>query len=503
MKARRETGMRKALLAAVLATLASVTACGKHDAAQQASSNATAEEDTGNEEADNGQTGSFGPDDGFCFNGRDCTRSTCEMDADCTYPGLAEDFARALGEPRASPLEIATPLCEHVSRVSNDALRVSGPVCHCSAYQIGPIGLGCFLFGRDQSCLWDDSEFAGCDPEVASSCHSTCDELEQRLADDAARQIDVTLFGTPCVDGLCKLVMSVEGRCFVYPDTDPSLGRGYDCGLGDRGVIDAARAEAETPKFSPEPIPDFNGPELSAAGTDGAVRLSVRKFTQSSERLEDNFGAFLQWFDGSIPSVWGGKVVDPLMGTGDCGVFIPTGTPISRGFGFPSQPDWTLIDGETQHGVMGSIDLGALGLAPRFGGSYGIITSDPQTQQELTLTGLVLPPDLVINELDQTDRLAHGALHFTWTGQGDEPLSIAMQTTPGVATRGLEYQLHCLVPDTGAFTIPAEAIALIPPAQMYAEFRRELRTPVESGGTSVLFVGTVWSNYGFELTPSP
>lgn len=83
-----------------------------------------------------------------------------------------------------------------------------GPACSCfwesgGRDDIGPVGLGCSRLSRTGECLLDPSEFPSCGGSDANACDRVCDALEQRLATDAARSIDIERLGSVCAKGQC------------------------------------------------------------------------------------------------------------------------------------------------------------------------------------------------------------------------------------------------------------------------------------------------------------
>jgi hypothetical protein len=73
------------------------------------------------------------------------------------------------------------------------------PSCFCSGDGAAALfgtgaGTDCSYYGRDRLCLYTTAEFPGCDLAAPiTSCAAPCDDLEMRLAADAARSLNATL----------------------------------------------------------------------------------------------------------------------------------------------------------------------------------------------------------------------------------------------------------------------------------------------------------------------
>jgi hypothetical protein len=436
--------------------------------------------------------------------------SGCSSDAQCD--SAAAWYARALAEP--APVHVTFDASEcatgNTSRGTRD--RIAGSFCVCTgdvgSMVIGPVGAGCFIASRSGSCLWDDTEFAGCDVSLPNSCVGVCDELQARLARDEAATVAATPLGGGCdrQAGVCDAVVQVGGCddcCYDFRAAG-ALGVGtnataiaHDCSLGVAGVIAESRAAWTEPV---EPIPFFSLDEPSRPpGASKIFRLAVEEVAPEVAWMRrerpPRFSALAEAYDPPYDVVWIGVVLDPFEGVDDCGVFRLGSGDIRGGRGEGTRiPSWSLVDGPERHAYddptdVGVLNLDAQGVEPRFGGSYGVLV--PSTGDgQVTLEGLRLPEALTV-PASPSPLQPPGELALTWTGSGADPLRILLTRHADAVTRGLDYYVACEVADDGAFTIPAAALELVPLGPVDVELQRRHRELLPLGTERVYAEGTV------------
>lgn len=122
------------------------------------------------------------------------------------------------------------------------------------------LGVGCEARGRGGLCIFDDTDFSGCDVADVHSCEAPCSTLQSRLAADAADHPDAAIRFSACVPPppssppgtgtRCGIVLEFDDQCFSNRqngggalDSEP-----VDCALSDAEIFSAAGAAA-----SPEP----------------------------------------------------------------------------------------------------------------------------------------------------------------------------------------------------------------------------------------------------------
>ncbi len=183
----------------------------------------------------------------------------CEQDRECQE--AAEGTLIALRKPAKSPRQVEGGRCVDVG-VQTGQGSVDGPACTCDVVAnppptkgdgdaesggqvtVGPVGMDCFVDGRDGTCLFGKDDFVGC-TTVDDPCPDICAELNQRYADDAARSLDAEVIDAVCDNGTCHHVVSIEGQC--YADGSERDGRAYDCSLSAEDILQQ-EAEASLPE---------------------------------------------------------------------------------------------------------------------------------------------------------------------------------------------------------------------------------------------------------------
>lgn len=440
----------------------------------------------------NGQTGSLGS--------VECTQSSeCEEKANAALAALRTP---AGGEPRS----FVASECAPISVISEQG-SAGGSACMCrveggGSVNVGPRGAGCFVYGRAQSCLWDDSEWDGCSVSDAHACDAVCDELAARYAADAADVFDAKLLTARCDSGRCRSAFEVEGSCYA----GGASWSAYDCALGGDGILARAAAD-EQAAANPPTLPAAS--TLYADGSDGFVQLTVSHNFEGTEQVTSGFGAFSQFYapiDGSEVSF--GDVLDPLEGQDDCGVFRSANMGAGVDIHFRQVGEATLLDGsdEIPLAEFMSGDLFSYGAelerTPRFGERYGVHVAGGEFGAAFDSDRVELPLDLSVETLEQSARLPRADLTLHWTGSGSDPLQIRMLLASGLSDFGGELELRCLVKDDGEFTIPGSVLALVPDGIAYAYVTRARRTLQKGGGHALVIEGSIQNSYHFALSDS-
>lgn len=436
----------------------------------------------------NGQTGSIGSSADECKQAKDCV-------------ARAEDELSALKKPVASPQTFSAAECIQLG-VMAGAQSASGPACECSnadggSLSVGPAGLGCFAYGRGGDCLWDDSEWSGCEVGKKDACKDVCAEFEKRIADDAARTFDTRVVYTACdAATMCHDVVEIDGRC--YADRSYQNGRDYDCALGGEEIL-ARNAEDSHPQMTEIPP----RPTRYVAGTDGFIELISSTRFVGSNKLFTDFGADAQFFTTiGGQGVDYGEVLDPLEGVDDCGVTRSSGIGTTAPLSFIDIGQLALDDQDDRHRFELSsashddfyqyiLDLSAAHVEPRYGENYGV-SGGGGTFGEAIAFDMRLPEALTIEQLDTAERVERGALKLTWTGHGDAPLHVSFTVDKTLADFSSEpYTIDCLLEDDGEFEVPSNVLEQAPEGFMIAGFTREQSSLVQAGSKTVLTVASV------------
>lgn len=443
-----------------------------------------------------GQTGSVGPSADECSAASDCDQR------------LADEVL-GLQEPVSASVSFSGAQCINLSIVGG----ASGPACECQVkgsngtLAVGPIGAGCFALGRAGDCLWQGSDFDGCEVDKAGSCDATCAELERRLADDAVTAFDADAVYATCRENTCHTVVRVGDRCFA--DRSYSEGRSYDCALGGEAVLAAHDADV-----TPAEKPLLSDTRTSyVEGTDGFVQLiSSQQFVGTAPSYS-GFGAMAQF--AVIHGTGGdfGEIVDPLEGVDDCGVWKGSGSGVSANVDFYDAGEVSLVDGKTVRPLSLSpashddffqyiAELSEQGVAPRFGHSYGVKVAGGTFGTAFESSTLRLPAELALNELGQRAQFEQKDLRLTWTGTGSQPLYLSMMVSKTPSDLNDAYRIECLIEDDGEFVIPERVLGAVPSGFVSATFTREDRHIEQSGGHSLLLLGQVEVTHEFALGPS-
>ena len=169
---------------------------------------------------------------------------------ECTQDRACEDLAYAalaeLSEPAATPGLLGPPVCREVAFADGTE---GGPTCRCPIDgwgngSLGPVGLGCFARGRGGECLFDETDFAGCNPDKPASCDDACELLYSRVQENAKRIFDTEVLDSACVEQRCRTVIRIGNVCF--PKGAEREFDGYDCNLGAEGILEAHAVATQT-----------------------------------------------------------------------------------------------------------------------------------------------------------------------------------------------------------------------------------------------------------------
>lgn len=451
---------------------------------------------SGSSPQSSGQTGSVGP-----------SADECRVASDCAE--RVADELLAFGAATTNSKHFDAAECSAVGVVGGP----SGPGCIChiaggdGSLNVGPKGLDCYALGRGGDCLFEGSEFEGCDVTEATSCDAVCAELEQRLDDDAARTFEASSVYAACQEQECKTVVQLGERCFA--DRSYLAGRSYDCSLGGEAIL-AAEQEAQKPPVQDELSEDRS---LYVAGTNGFLSLAVARGYVGTAASPLSFGAFAQFVDPGAGSVSYGDSIDPLEGVDDCGVFKGSGSGAGGMLSFHDATDVQLLDGATARPLVESeasngnfysyiLELDPESVEPRYSGRYGVHVSGGAFGAAFdSADGLRLPQELSIAELTTTPHVEQQDLALTWSGQGAQPLYLHLIVNKNLDGFFESTELRCLMKDDGAFTIPAAVLQAMPTGFASATFERAERRIVKSGPHSLVLEGTIQVSHRFALGP--
>jgi len=106
----------------------------------------------------------------------------------------------------------------------------------------------CEVRGRGGFCIFDNSDFAGCDPSDSHSCESPCSVLQGRLAADAAKTFSAEIRFSGCMappagsvlytEPRCGTVLRVDDRCYTNDFQGWVLAEEpVDCALSDQEIL--------------------------------------------------------------------------------------------------------------------------------------------------------------------------------------------------------------------------------------------------------------------------
>ena len=444
-----------------------------------------------------GQTGSVGPSADECNAASDCDER------------LASEVAGLRG-PVPAAVSFSSAECIQLGIVGG----ASGPACEChvdgssGTLAVGPVGLDCFALGRGGDCLWQGNDFDGCQVGEAGACDTVCADLEQRLADDAAKEFDAEPVYDACREHTCHSVVRIGERCFA--DRSYTESRSYDCTLGGEAILAAHDADvmpAEKPLL-PQTRTSY------VEGTDGFVQLvSSSRFVGTAPSYS-GFGAMAQFAIIKGKSGDFGDVIDPLEGVDDCGVSKGSGAGVAASIDFYDAAEVSLIDDQSVRPLGLSpashddfyqyiAELSEQGVAPRFGQSYGVKVAGGSFGAAFETGALRLPDELVLNELRETAHFEQKDLRLTWTGAGTggQPLYLSMLVSKSPTDLSNAYRIDCLIEDDGEFVIPESVLAAAPSGFVSATFTREARHIEQSGAHSLLLFGQVEVTHEFALGP--
>jgi hypothetical protein len=449
------------------------------------------------QQSSSGQTGSVGP-----------SEDECRVASDCA-PRIQDELAR-FTTPTTNPRHFDGAECTQIGIVGGP----TGPSCVCrlagsdGSINVGPAGLDCYVTGRGGDCLFAGNEFNGCSSSDATSCDTTCTDLEQRLDADAARTFEASSVYASCDEQACKTVIELDGRCFA--EQSYLAGRSYDCSLGGAAILVAERDAQQPPPQDERP----EDRSLYVEGTNGFVSLTVAKGYTGAVASPVSFGAFAQFVNPGSGNVSYGQIIDPLEGVDDCGVFNGSGSGVGSALSFYDAADVQLLDGATARPLVESeasnadfysyvLELDPEDVEPRYGGRYGVHVSGGAFGATFdSADGLRLPEALDIVELSATDHVEQQALDLTWTGRGAEPLFLFLIVNKSLDGFYESTELRCLMKDDGAFTVPASVLQAMPTGFASATFERSEKHVVKSGSHSLVLHGSTQVSHRFVLGPS-
>jgi hypothetical protein len=140
------------------------------------------------------------------------------------------------------------------------------------------------------------------------------------------------------------------------------------------------------------------------------------------------------------------------------------------------------------------LDLTALGVEPRFAGTYGFLASGGDLAQPIAIDEVFLPEALSIETFEALRTLEPRSYELAWSGSGTEPLFVHIEIRDGemYAAPSESYWIDCLLDDDGAFTLPASLFDSMPlDATARIRVEREQALLSSAGARATLVVGQV------------
>jgi hypothetical protein len=162
---------------------------------------------------------------------------------------LASSQAELERSRHPTPQALTDMSCDEEAMHDEDGgYSVTGTSCLCgyssAEYVLDPSQLDgdCYVHGRTGVCLLQASAFTSCTPGEPQTCADVCRELEQRKAEDSAREVEWQLLHTACVDDRCHSVIRADDHCYVV-----GTGRynDYDCAMSGEEILSQALADKE------------------------------------------------------------------------------------------------------------------------------------------------------------------------------------------------------------------------------------------------------------------
>ncbi len=418
----------------------------------------------------------------------------CEDAAVCVEQ--VESELASFSEPSSAP-SIRDQRCDF-GGVMLETVSASGSYCECEhddgrTSLLGPVGLGCYLYGRAGDCLFSDADFSGCDRDDDASCEASCQLLEDRLAADAAQTFDTEVLEAICDGGRCTSVVRVGERCFV--DGSYEQGRGYSCDEGADDIRQQYEADTAPPELIELPPADAN----YLPNTNGSLFLIVSTVFHGTHREEPYFSARADFVTVEGSDGVFGEVIDPLEGIDDCGVTQTGGVGVGASVEWQQADHVTLIDEEDEYDFE-QIDVGFtfyglgltdIGVQPRFGERYGFSASGASLSGNFETDQVQLPLALEFDGLASLTHLPRGEVELTWSGSNEAPLALRLSIVDTLSDAFYPYDIDCLVRDDGQFTIPAEVLEAAPEGFVSVRARRRSRQVVEDGDNAFLLEGEV------------
>jgi hypothetical protein len=104
--------------------------------------------------------------------------------------------------------------------VAGGSTSGSGPACECrfeggGKLYVGPLGVPCLAVNRIGECVWDGSEFPGCEIGSESSCSSFCAQLLEVNRQADMQEFEAEAIGAVCDTYNCRSLARVSDRCFL------------------------------------------------------------------------------------------------------------------------------------------------------------------------------------------------------------------------------------------------------------------------------------------------
>ena len=192
--------------------------------------------------------------------------ASCTDPVACTASCEARAAELRKGRPGPRTLRFDGAECVMLGMGGTAAMPpgASAPACDC---KIGSGSLflarhfpGCARHGRTFQCLYLQEEAPVCKiggpPGV---CQQACQDLEDRIAADDARDYEVKVHGALCTERGCDCVMEMAGACYSW------LPFPYPCSVSAQEIV-AREAERLVPQ-SPATPASHGGADASAAAS--------------------------------------------------------------------------------------------------------------------------------------------------------------------------------------------------------------------------------------------
>lgn len=149
----------------------------------------------------------------------------CQQDNDCKTTCDAK--VTELQTPRKELTKFLDHKCMELGQAgqkSEDYKTITGCGCALDSSfttyiflgKPSPTNDGCMVRGRDQSCLYKEADFPGCDLKAATtSCQSICSNLEKKIQADEQAKHQASTHKVTCIQpGSCGCSLKLNNLCY-------------------------------------------------------------------------------------------------------------------------------------------------------------------------------------------------------------------------------------------------------------------------------------------------